>query len=94
VIESRLTEVALSLDQTLNGIPNAPFVALTNTEIAPDLPADRPASVDWNHTFPGLAPRQLRGLREGDRIGRRRTGTAIECSTFHVNAPPVAPTSS
>ena len=89
VIESRLTEVALSLDQTLNGASDSPFVALTNAEIAPDLPQIGPASVDWNHTFPGLAPGDYEVCARATGSDGGGTGTVIECSTFHVNAPPV-----
>jgi hypothetical protein len=89
VIQSRLTEVALSLDQNLNGASDSPFVALTNAEIAPDLPQIGPASVDWTHTFPGLAPGDYEVCARATGSDGGGTGTVIECSTFHVNAPPV-----
>ena len=88
VIQSRLTEVALSLDQNLNGASDSPFVALTNAEIAPDLPQIGPASVDWSHTFPGLAPGDYEVCARATGSDGGGTGTVIECSTFHVNAPP------
>ncbi len=88
VIDSELTEVAISLDQTINGLSDSPFVALTNAEINPDLPQSGPASVDWMHEFLGLTP----GIYE---VCARATGSdgggagfVIECSTFRINAPP------
>lgn len=89
VIASQLTEVALSLDQNLNGSSDSPFVALTNAEVAPDLPQMGPASVDWTHTFPGLAPGDYEVCARATGSDGGGTGSVIECSTFHVNAPPV-----
>jgi hypothetical protein len=88
VIDSQLTEVALSLDQTLNGSSDSPFVALTNAEIAPDLPQAGPVSVDWAHTFPGLAPGDYEVCARATGSDGGGTGLVVECSTFHVNAPP------
>jgi hypothetical protein len=89
VIDSQLTQVALSLDQTLNGASDSPFVALTNAEIAPDLPQAGPASVDWTHTFPGLAPGDYEVCARATGSDGGGTGSVVECSTFHVNAPPI-----
>jgi hypothetical protein len=64
-------------------------VALTNAEIAPDLPQTGPASVDWSHTFPGLAPGDYEVCARATGSDGGGTGTVVECSTFHINAPPV-----
>ena len=89
IIASQLTELALSLDQTINGASDSPFVALTNAEIAPDLPVAGPANVNWTHTFPGLGPGDYEVCARATGSDGGGTGSVIECSTFHVNAPPV-----
>lgn len=89
VIASQLTEVALSLDQNLNGASDSSFVALPNSEIAPDLPQIGPAGVDWAHTFPGLSPGDYEVCARATGSDGGGTGSVVECSTFHVNAPPV-----
>jgi hypothetical protein len=88
VIASQLTEVALSLDQTLNGTPDSAFSALPNAEIDPDLPQSGPASVDWTHTFPGLGPGDYEVCARATGSDGGGSGSVVECSTFHVNAPP------
>jgi trimeric autotransporter adhesin len=88
VIDSQLTEVALSLDQTLNGSSDSPFAALTNAEIEPDLPQAGPANVTWTHTFPGLAPGDYEVCARATGSDGGGIGSVVECSTFHVNAPP------
>lgn len=89
IIDSHLTEIALSLDQTINNSSDSAFVALANAEIAPDLPQTGPASVTWTHTFPGLAPGDYEVCARASGSDGGGTGTVIECSTFHVNAPPI-----
>jgi hypothetical protein len=88
IVESHLTEVALSLDQTLNGVSDSAFVALTNAEITPDLPQQGPAGVSWTHVFPGLAPGDYEVCARATGSDGGGTGSVVECSTFHVNAPP------
>jgi hypothetical protein len=88
VIASQLTEVAISLDQTLNGLPDSPFVALTNADIDPDLPQAGPVSVDWNTVLMGLDPGDYEVCARATGSDGGGVGDVIECSTFHVNAPP------
>lgn len=88
IVESQLTEVAVSLDQNLNGVPNSPFVALTNADIDPDLPINGPGGVDWTTTFPGLGPGDYEVCARATGSDGGGTGSVVECSTFHVNAPP------
>jgi len=88
IVQSQLTEVAVSLDQTLNGVPDSPFVALTNADISPDLPQQGPASVDWNTVFTSLAPGDYEVCARATGSDGGGTGNVVECSTFHVNAPP------
>jgi hypothetical protein len=88
IVQSQLTEVAVSLDQTLNGSADNPFVALTNAEIAPDLPQAGPVGVDWTHVFPGLTPGDYEVCARATGSDGGGAGNVVECSTFHVNAPP------
>jgi hypothetical protein len=88
IVQSQLTEVAVSLDQTLNGLPDSPFVPLTNADINPDLPQQGPASVDWSTVFPGLTPGDYEVCARATGSDGGGTGSVVECSTFHVNAPP------
>jgi hypothetical protein len=88
VIDSQLTEVAISLDQTLNGLPDSPFVALTNANTDPDLPQAGPASVDWDTLFTGLDPGDYEVCARATGSDGGGVGDVVECSTFHVNAPP------
>jgi trimeric autotransporter adhesin len=88
IVQSQLTEIAVSLDQTQNGLPDSPFVALTNADIAPDLPQQGPASVNWNTVFGPLAPGDYEVCARATGSDGGGTGNVIECSTFHVNAPP------
>ena len=88
IVQSQLTEVAVSLDQTLNGAADNAFVALTNAEITPDLPLVGPDDVDWTHTFPGLTPGDYEVCARATGSDGGGSGSVIECSTFHVNAPP------
>ena len=88
VIQSQLMEVAVSLDQTLNGAPDSPFVALTNADIDPDLPLAGPGGVDWTTTFMGLDPGDYEVCARATGSDGGGSGSVIECSTFHVNAPP------
>lgn len=88
IVQSQLTEVAVSLDQTLNGSSDSPFVALTNADIAPDLPQQGPASVDWSTVFTSLEPGDYEVCARATGSDGGGTGTVVECSTFHVNAPP------
>jgi hypothetical protein len=89
IVQSQLTEVAVSLDQTLNGLPDSAFVPLTNANIAPDLPVQGPASVNWNTVFPSLAPGVYEVCARATGSDGGGTGSVVECSTFRVNAPPV-----
>ena len=89
IVQSQLTQVAVSLDQTLNGSSDSAFVALTNADIAPDLPQQGPASVNWNTVFGPLAPGDYEVCARATGSDGGGTGSVIECSTFHVNAPPV-----
>jgi trimeric autotransporter adhesin len=88
IVQSQLTEVAVSLDQNLNGSSDSPFVALTNADIAPDLPQQGPASVDWSTEFTSLAPGDYEVCARATGSDGGGTGNVVECSTFHVNAPP------
>ena len=88
IVQSQLTEVAVSLDQTLNGAADSAFVALTNAEITPDLPLAGPDDVDWTHTFPGLTPGDYEVCARATGSDGGGAGSVIECSTFHINAPP------
>jgi hypothetical protein len=88
VIQSQLTEVAVSLDQTLNGSPDSPFVALTNADIDPNLPVAGPGGVDWTTTFTGLDPGDYEVCARATGSDGGGSGFVVECSTFHVNAPP------
>ena len=88
IVQSQLTEVAVSLDQTLNGSSDSAFVALTNADIAPDLPQEGPASVNWNTVFGPLAPGDYEVCARATGTDGGGTGNVVECSTFHVNAPP------
>lgn len=88
VIQSQLTEVAVSLDQTLNGSADNPFVVLTNADIDPDLPLAGPDGVDWTTTFTGLDPGDYEVCARATGSDGGGSGSVIECSTFHVNAPP------
>jgi hypothetical protein len=88
LVQSQLTQVAVSLDQTLNGSADGAFVALTNADIVPDLPQQGPASVDWSTTFSSLAPGDYEVCARATGSDGGGTGNVIECSTFHVNAPP------
>ena len=88
IVQSQLTEVAVSLDQTQNGLPDSPFVALTNADINPDLPQQGPANVDWSTVFTSLAPGDYEVCARATGSDGGGTGNVIECSTFHVNAPP------
>src|SRR4029077_10545586 len=88
VIQSQLTEVAVSLDQTLNGSADSPFVALTNADIDPDLPLAGPGSVDWTTTFTDLDPGDYEVCARATGSDGGGSGFVVECSTFHVNAPP------
>jgi trimeric autotransporter adhesin len=89
VVASQLTEVAISLDQTVNGAADNPFTPLTNANIDPDLPQVGPASVNWNTVFPGLAPGLYEVCARATGSDGGGTGFVVECSTFRVNAPPV-----
>jgi hypothetical protein len=89
IVQSQLTEVAVSLDQNQNGMADNAFVALTNADIDPDLPQEGPASVDWNTVFGPLAPGDYEVCARATGSDGGGTGSVIECSTFHVNAPPV-----
>lgn len=89
VIQSQLTEVAVSLDQTLNGSADNAFVALTNADIDPDLPISGPGGVDWTTTFTGLDPGDYEVCARATGSDGGGTDFVVECSTFHVNAPPV-----
>jgi hypothetical protein len=88
IVQSQLTEVAVSLDQTLNGMSDSAFVALTNANIAPDLPQQGPASVNWNTVFGPLAPGDYEVCARATGSDGGGTGNVVECSRFHVNAPP------
>jgi hypothetical protein len=88
IVQSQLTEVAVSLDQTLNGASDSAFVPLTNANIAPDLPQQGPASVNWNTVFGPLAPGDYEVCARATGSDGGGTGSVVECSTFHVNAPP------
>jgi hypothetical protein len=88
VIQSQLTEVAVSLDQTLNGSADNPFVALTNADIEPDLPLAGPGGVDWTTTFTGLDPGDYEVCARATGSDGGGSDSVVECSTFHVNAPP------
>ena len=88
VIQSQLTQVAVSLDQTLNGAADSAFVPLTNANIDPDLPLAGPGDVDWTTTFPGLVPGDYEVCARATGSDGGGTGFVIECSTFHINAPP------
>jgi hypothetical protein len=88
IVQSQLTEVAVSLDQTLNDSADNPFVALTNADIDPDLPQQGPASVDWNTVFSSLTPGDYEVCARATGSDGGGTGSVVECSTFHVNAPP------
>jgi len=88
IVQSQLTEVAVSLDQNLNGSADSAFVPLTNADIVPDLPQQGPASVDWTTTFPGLDPGDYEVCARATGSDGGGSGFVIECSTFHVNAPP------
>jgi trimeric autotransporter adhesin len=88
IVQSQLTEVAVSLDQTLNGASDSAFVPLANANIAPDLPQQGPASVNWNTVFGPLVPGDYEVCARATGSDGGGTGSVVECSTFHVNAPP------
>ena len=67
IVQSQLTEVAVSLDQNLNGSADTAFVALTNADIIPDLPIAGPGQRRLDHDVPRPRPGRLRGLRPCDR---------------------------
>ena len=88
VIQSRLTQLAISVDQTINNAPDGAFSVLPNTQINPDLPLLGPANVTYATSVGPLAP----GLYE---ICVRATGTdgggsgsVVDCHRIRVNAPP------
>jgi len=89
IVQSQLTEVAISLDQTINGVSDSPFVPLTNADINPDLPQQGPASVDWNTVLMGLAPGDYEVCARATGSDGGGSGFVIDCNVFHVNAPPV-----
>lgn len=88
IVQSQLTQIAVSIDQTLNGSPDSAFVPLTNANIAPDLPQQGPASVNWNTVFGSLAPGDYEVCARATGSDGGGTGSVVECSRFHVNAPP------
>jgi trimeric autotransporter adhesin len=88
IVQSQLTEVAVSLDQTLNGTPDAAFTPLTNADIEPDLPLAGPDDVDWTTTLAGLDPGDYEVCARATGSDGGGSGFVVECSTFHVNAPP------
>ena len=88
VIASELTQVAISLDQTINDASDAPFTPLTNADIDPDLPQSGPASVTWNTVLMGLAPGLYEVCARASGSDGGGSGFVIDCSTFRVNAPP------
>jgi hypothetical protein len=88
IVQSQLTEVAVSIDQNLNGSADSAFAPLTNADIDPDLPLAGPDDVDWTTTFTGLDPGDYEVCARATGTDGGGSGFVVECSTFHVNAPP------
>lgn len=79
IVQSQLTEVAVSLDQNQNGSADNAFVPLTNADIVPDLPQQGPASVDWTTTFPA-------STRATTRSAHVRQGVTAEAAASSSSA--------
>jgi hypothetical protein len=88
IVESQLTSLEISLDQNLNGSPDSPFTPLTNADINPDLPQAGPAGVDWSTVLTGLDPGDYEVCARATGSDGGGAGSVVDCSTFHVNAPP------
>jgi hypothetical protein len=83
--------VASTLDSLTLAIDGGAPAAIPNSEIAPDLPQDGPASVTYATTAAGLAPgaRVLCVTANGTDVGG--AGSVTECETVHLFQIALAP---